>query len=95
MVGQTEFAIEEFRKRIQAMSDEQLLRYGKAARSMADPQNSADKRTVHEVYRMQLRECRAEYRRRHPKENRADTDGKPNENASGNHPLQGGATIAD
>ena len=42
MVGQTEFSTEEFRKRLRAMSDEQLIRYGKAARYMADPRQSAN-----------------------------------------------------
>jgi hypothetical protein len=49
------------------MSDAELIKYGKAARYMANPANSADKRTVHEVYKIQLEECRAEWRRRHPK----------------------------
>ncbi|MFZ0884839.1 MAG: hypothetical protein WAN14_15680 [Candidatus Acidiferrales bacterium] len=66
MVGQTEFAAEEFRKRLRAMSDEQLIRYGKAARYMADPRQSANGR-VENVYVVQLAECRAEWRRRHPK----------------------------
>ncbi|MFZ1971487.1 MAG: hypothetical protein WAU89_01515 [Candidatus Acidiferrales bacterium] len=48
------------------MSDEQLIRYGKAARYMADPRQSANGR-VENVYVVQLAECRAEWRRRHPK----------------------------
>jgi hypothetical protein len=69
MVELAEFRREEFRKRLQAMSDERLIKYGKAAAYMSDPRNSADKRTVHEVYRIQLEECRTEWRRRHPKQN--------------------------
>ena len=49
------------------MSEEQLLRCGNAARYMADPLNSADKRSVRDVFVVQLRECRAEWARRHPK----------------------------
>jgi hypothetical protein len=67
VIAQTEFRIEEFRKRLRAMSDEQLIRYGKAARFMSDPKNEPDGGEVREVYKIQLRECRAEWRRRHPK----------------------------
>jgi hypothetical protein len=67
MVELAEFRREEFRERLRAMSDAELIKYGKAARYMANPANSADKRTVHEVYKIQLEECRAEWRRRHPK----------------------------
>jgi hypothetical protein len=67
MIDQTEFRTEEFRNRLRAMSDEQLIRYGKAAKFMADPRNSADKKTVHQVYRIQLQACREEWRRRCPK----------------------------
>jgi hypothetical protein len=67
MIAEIQFTVEEFRKRIQAMSDTQLLRYGKAAAYMADPKYSADGRTVEPVYEIQLTECRAEWRRRHPK----------------------------
>jgi hypothetical protein len=66
MVGQTEFSAEDFRKRIQAMSDEKLLETGKACASLADPKQAADKRTVRQVYVLQLKECREEWRRRHP-----------------------------
>lgn len=67
MIAETKFTVEEFRKRIQAMSDGQLLRYGKAAAYMADPKYSADGRTVEPVFKIQLQECRAESKRRHPK----------------------------
>src|ERR1700674_4695422 len=66
MFAETKFTVEDFRKRIQAISDEQLIRFGKAARYMADPRNSADKRTVRDVYVTQLELCREEWRRRHP-----------------------------
>jgi hypothetical protein len=67
MVEIAEFRREEFRERLRAMSDEKLIRYGKAARYMADPRNSADKKTFLDVYRLQLEECIAEWKRRHPK----------------------------
>ena len=68
MIAETEFTVEDFKKRIEKLTDAELLRYGKAARYMADPRNSADKRTVRDVYMVQLQECRAEWRRRrHPK----------------------------
>ena len=67
MIAETKFTVEDFRKHIQSMTDEQLLRYGKAAAYMADPKYSADGRTVEPVFRIQLQECRAEWRRRHPK----------------------------
>ena len=63
MVGTTHFDVEEFRKRIQKLNDTELIRFGKAARYMADPANG----TVEPIYRLQLKECRAEWRRRHPK----------------------------
>jgi hypothetical protein len=67
MIAETQFTVEDFRKRIQAMSDEKLIRYGKAARYMADPCNSADKHSIRPVYVTQLQLCRGEWRRRHPK----------------------------
>ena len=67
MFAETKFTVEDFRKRIQAMSDDQLLQYGKAAAYMADPKYSTDGRTVEPVFKIQLQECRAEWKRRHPK----------------------------
>jgi hypothetical protein len=66
MVTIAEWNSEEFRQRIRKMTDEKLLQMGKAARYMADPLNSADKRTVEPVFKIQLQECRAEWKRRHP-----------------------------
>jgi hypothetical protein len=67
MIAATKFTVEDFRKRIQAISDDQLIRFGKAAAYMADPKYSADGRTVEPVFKVQLQECRAEWKRRHPK----------------------------
>jgi len=67
MIAETQFTVEDFKKRIQAITDDQLIRFGKAAAYMADPKNSADRRSVEPVFKIQLRECREEWRRRHPK----------------------------
>ena len=67
MIAERQFTAEDFRKRIQAMTEAQLLRYGKAAAYMADPKYSADGRTVEPVFKTQLQLCREEWRRRHPK----------------------------
>ena len=65
MVTIAEWNVEEFRQRIRKMTDEKLIQTGNAARYMADPRNSADKRTVLDVHRVQLQECIAEWKRRH------------------------------
>jgi hypothetical protein len=65
MIAETQFTVEDFQKRIQTMTDEKLVQMGKAARYMADTRNSADKRTVRDVYVTQLRFCREEWKRRH------------------------------
>jgi hypothetical protein len=53
--------LEELRKRLSRMSDEQLVRFGKAARSLCRDPRSPD------TFKRQLQEARAEWRRRHPK----------------------------
>jgi hypothetical protein len=67
MIGEATWTVEDFRKRLQTLSDEQLIRFGKAARYMADPRNSANGCSVEPVFKIQLKECREEWRRRHPK----------------------------
>jgi hypothetical protein len=67
MVTIAEWNVEEFRQRIRKMTDEKLIQMGKAARYMADPRNSADRKTVSDVHRVQLQACIAEWKRRHPK----------------------------
>ena len=67
MVTIAAWNVDDFRKRIQAMTDEKLIRFGKAARCMADPKNSANRRSVEPVFIVQLQECREEWKRRHPK----------------------------
>jgi len=48
------------------MSNEKLIEFGKAAAYMSDPKIQ---REVRPEFVMQLRECRAEWRRRNPKKN--------------------------
>jgi hypothetical protein len=79
MIAETQFTVEDFKKRIQAMTDEKLVQMGKAARYMADPRNYADNDTVREGYVVQLQECRAEWLRRHPKNTQQTTAPSPNE----------------
>lgn len=66
-VGFLPFELEEIRARLRKMSDDELLRYGKAAKHMCEPEVNFGG-PPNEVYVTQLREARAEWRRRHPKE---------------------------
>jgi hypothetical protein len=58
--------VEELRARLRKMSDEKLIEYGKAARYMVTPEANLGK-TPSADSLMQLEECIAEWRRRHPK----------------------------
>jgi hypothetical protein len=49
------------------MSDEELIRFGKACRELLTPQANLG-RPPREVFVVQLQEARKEWRRRHPKE---------------------------
>ena len=53
--------LEQLRLRLRKMSDAQLVSFGKAARSVCRDPKCPD------VFRRQLEEARAEWRRRHPK----------------------------
>jgi hypothetical protein len=75
MISETEFNIEEFRKRIQKMSDAQLLRFGRAARNMCDPKQSANGK-AEAVHESQLVELRREYRRWFAKTNIKEINAK-------------------
>jgi hypothetical protein len=55
--------VEEFRARLRKMTDAQLLGYGKAARNMCSPIAYFGK-APRETFVIQLRECRAEWKRR-------------------------------
>ncbi len=72
MISETEFKIEEFKKRIQKMSDAQLLRFG---RNMRHPEQSANGK-VELVYESQLAELRPVYRRQFPKKDVDEIKGK-------------------
>ena len=53
--------LEQLRTRLPKMSDEELERFGKAARSLCRDPRCPD------TFKRQLEEARAEWRRRHPK----------------------------
>ena len=55
--------LEEFRARLRKMTDGELLRYGKAARYMNSPAAYFGN-GPRETFVIQLRECRAEWKRR-------------------------------
>jgi hypothetical protein len=63
-IGFADEGAEQFWARLQKMSDEKLIETGKAARYMSDPRIQ---REVRPVFVMQLGECIAEWRRRHPR----------------------------
>ena len=65
-VGASEFNLENLRKRLQRMSDEELTRFGKECRELLTPQANLG-RPPREVFVIQLQEARREWRRRHPK----------------------------
>ena len=65
-VGTSEFNVENLRKRLQRMSDRELIQYGKACRGLVTPQANLG-RPPREVFAMQLQEARKQWRRRHPK----------------------------
>jgi len=52
---------QQLRERLRKMSDTELMRFGKAARSLCRH------RDCPETFKRQLEEARAEWRRRHPK----------------------------
>jgi hypothetical protein len=61
-----EFDVEALRVRLQKMSDEQLVKFGKAAAFMCSPKASFGE-PPREAFVIQLKEARAEWRRRHPR----------------------------
>jgi hypothetical protein len=64
-VGQRTLDQEELRAWLRKMSDAQLLEFGKAAASMCKSMRTSN-RPVREVFREQLREALAEWRRHFP-----------------------------
>jgi hypothetical protein len=59
---------EELRKRLREMSDPELRRFGQRARKLSDPTMNLGEIAPHV---MELKEARAEWRRRHPKKSAA------------------------
>jgi hypothetical protein len=58
--------LEEYRARLRKMTDEELIREGKAGRYLCSPAANFGK-PPRECFVIQLRECREEWRRRHPR----------------------------
>jgi len=56
--------LEQLRTRLRKMSDEELVRFGKAARSLCRDPRCPD------TFKRQLQEARADWRRRYPKAQR-------------------------
>jgi hypothetical protein len=69
-VGTSEFSLENLRQRLQRMTDEQLIQFGKACRELLTPQANLG-RPPREVFVIQLQEARKKWRRRYPKHGRA------------------------
>jgi hypothetical protein len=63
--SQASFDIEQLRERLRQMDERALTEFGKAAAYMASPGSTADGSQPREVFRFQLAEARAEWRRRH------------------------------
>jgi hypothetical protein len=64
-VGFDDFDEEKERGRLRKLSDEELIREGKAARSLCDPRGRNGK-PPRDVFVIGLRLCKEEWRRRHP-----------------------------
>jgi hypothetical protein len=60
-----QFDLDEYRKSVRAMSDEQLLKEGKTMRWLSGDGKIVS--TTPSALDAQLKICREEYRRRHPK----------------------------
>lgn len=61
------FDVDALRTRLRKMSDEDLRKFGKAARYMVSPTANMGKSPLPDFV-LQFEEARAEWRRRHPKE---------------------------
>ena len=58
-----EFDVQQFRAEIAKMSDAELISLGRSLRSLCYPRTVAPRKSAFDI---QLDECRAEWRRRHP-----------------------------
>jgi hypothetical protein len=61
------FNVEQLHTFLRGMSDDELLKFGKSAKSLCDPAKNSG-RPPREIFVIQLQEARKEWRRRHPKE---------------------------
>jgi hypothetical protein len=64
-VTQTELNVEELCQHLKTMPETELLRFGQVVKYMCPPEANCE--PPREVFIVQLREARAEWRRRHPK----------------------------
>ena len=64
-IQMADFYVEGLRARLRKMSDEELRKFGKAARYMISPTANMGKAPL-PTFVLQLEEARAEWRRRHP-----------------------------
>lgn len=64
-VGFQPLQIEEWRERLRKMSDEELIRFGRAVLGMRSPEANLA-HPPRSIFVDQLQEARAEWRRRHP-----------------------------
>ena len=67
-VGFDKFDVDKVRKKLRKLSDEELIREGKAARYMCAPSTNFGK-PPRDIYVAALQLCKEEWRRRHPKKN--------------------------
>lgn len=67
-IDQSEVNLEQLRARLRGMRDDELLRFGRDARFMCSPKADLGQ-PAREVFIIQLKEARAEWRRRNPKDN--------------------------
>jgi hypothetical protein len=67
--------VEELRRRLKKMSDEELREFGKAARYMVSPRANMGKPPL-PAFVLQLEEARAEWRRRQVEPTSVDRDDK-------------------
>jgi len=73
-----EIDVEAFRARLRKMTDEELIRQGKAGRYMCSPQANLGK-PPRRCFVIQFEEVKAEWRRRHPKHPPERYEGERNE----------------
>ena len=63
MIGFQEFDLQQFRNQIAKMPEAELISLGRCLRSLCAPRVVSPNKSTFDI---QLEECRAEWRRRHP-----------------------------